>query len=90
MSLSSVDKHLPDSFIVPNTTQGHCAKTYSLLVEADKILRRKNLDWLIISDDDTIFRYVCLFIIYNIYNLTMNINITLFTIILAWHACYVY
>ncbi|KAK9297277.1 hypothetical protein QLX08_008996 [Tetragonisca angustula] len=50
-----VDKHLPDTFIVPNTTQGHCAKTYTILVEADKILRRKNLDWLIISDDDTIF-----------------------------------
>lgn len=62
MFLFSIDKHLPDSFIVPNTTQGHCAKTYSILVQADKILKKKNLNWLIISDDDTIFRYVYLFV----------------------------
>ncbi|CAL7950308.1 unnamed protein product [Xylocopa violacea] len=49
------DKYLSEAFVVPNTTQGHCAKTYSILVEADKILKRKNLNWLIISDDDTIF-----------------------------------
>lgn len=56
MPLSSIDKYLPDAFIVPNTTHGHCEKTYNILVEVDKILKKKNLDWLIISDDDTIFR----------------------------------
>lgn len=40
-----------------NTTKGHCAKTYDILKEAANILKSKNLDWLIISDDDTIFRY---------------------------------
>lgn len=56
MPLFSVDKYLPNAIIVPNTTHGHCAKTYNILLEADKILREKNLNWLIISDDDTIFR----------------------------------
>ncbi|XP_033199394.1 beta-1,3-glucosyltransferase [Bombus vancouverensis nearcticus] len=62
------DKHLPDSFIVPNTTQGHCAKTYSILVQADKILKKKNLNWLIISDDDTIFSVARLLRLLTCYN----------------------
>lgn len=37
----SIDKYLTDAFIVSNTTQGHCAKTYNILVEASKILKKK-------------------------------------------------
>ncbi|KAI4500080.1 hypothetical protein M0802_004950 [Mischocyttarus mexicanus] len=49
------DKNLSEAYVVTNTTEGHCAKTYDILKEAAKILKSKNLDWLIISDDDTIF-----------------------------------
>lgn len=52
----SIDKNLPEAFVVQNTTHGHCAKTYNILVEADKILQKNNLNWLIICDDDTMFR----------------------------------
>lgn len=54
--VSSIDKYLPEAFVVPNTTQGHCEKTYNILREADKILKKHNLNWLVVSDDDTIFR----------------------------------
>ncbi|XP_035734845.1 uncharacterized protein LOC118447232 [Vespa mandarinia] len=49
------DKNLPEAYIVTNTTKGHCAKTYDILKEVANILKSKNLDWLIICDDDTIF-----------------------------------
>ncbi|CAK9795855.1 B3glct [Anthophora quadrimaculata] len=64
----AVDKYLPDAFVVPNTTHGHCAKTYNILIEADKILKRKNLNWLIISDDDTIFSVARLLRLLTCYN----------------------
>ncbi|XP_006620379.2 beta-1,3-glucosyltransferase [Apis dorsata] len=62
------DKYLTDAFIVSNTTQGHCAKTYNILVEASKILKKKNLNWLIISDDDTLFSVARLIRLLTCYN----------------------
>ncbi|KZC14213.1 PREDICTED: beta-1,3-glucosyltransferase [Dufourea novaeangliae] len=64
----AADKTLPEAFIVPNTTHGHCAKTYNILVEADKILKKRNLNWLIISDDDTIFSVARLMRLLTCYN----------------------
>ncbi|CAK9829859.1 B3glct [Anthophora retusa] len=64
----AVDKYLLDAFVVPNTTHGHCAKTYNILIEADKILKRKSLNWLIISDDDTIFSVARLLRLLTCYN----------------------
>ncbi|XP_015179212.1 PREDICTED: beta-1,3-glucosyltransferase isoform X2 [Polistes dominula] len=49
------DSNLPEAFVVTNTTKGHCAKTYDILQKVIKILESKNIDWLIISDDDTLF-----------------------------------
>ncbi|XP_076397289.1 beta-1,3-glucosyltransferase isoform X2 [Megachile rotundata] len=51
----TIDKYLSDAFIVSNTTHGHCKKTYDILIEADKILKKNNLNWLVLSDDDTLF-----------------------------------
>ncbi|KOC58905.1 Beta-1,3-glucosyltransferase [Habropoda laboriosa] len=64
----AVDNYLPDAFVMPNTTYGHCAKTYNILVEADKILKRRSLNWLIISDDDTIFSVARLLRLLTCYN----------------------
>ncbi|XP_078038981.1 beta-1,3-glucosyltransferase [Augochlora pura] len=64
----AADKHLPEAFIVSNTTSGHCSKTYDILVEADKILKKNNLDWLLISDDDTIFSVARLMGLLTCYN----------------------
>ncbi|CAK9820506.1 B3glct [Anthophora plagiata] len=64
----AVDKYLPDVFVVPNTTHGHCTKTYNILIEADQILKRKSLNWLIISDDDTIFSVARLLRLLTCYN----------------------
>lgn len=63
LNCSSIDKYLRNAYIVPNTTQGHCAKSYAILQKASNILKENNIDWLIISDDDTIFRWI--YIIYN-------------------------
>lgn len=49
------DESLPEAIITPNTERGHCAKTFSILIHSHKILTRKKLDWLVITDDDTIF-----------------------------------
>ncbi|XP_034189037.1 beta-1,3-glucosyltransferase [Osmia lignaria lignaria] len=62
------DKYLPEAFVVPNTTQGHCEKTYNILIEADKILKKRNLNWLVISDDDTIFSVARLLRLLTCYN----------------------
>ena len=44
-----------DDFIqVPNTEQGHCEKTFSILKYAEPILKKEKIDWLIVADDDTI------------------------------------
>ncbi|XP_076245023.1 beta-1,3-glucosyltransferase [Calliopsis andreniformis] len=64
----TADKYLPDAVIVTNTTHGHCAKTYNILLKADKILKQKNLNWLIISDDDTIFSVARLLRLLTCYN----------------------
>ena len=64
----SADKYLPDAFIVPNTTRGHCAKTYNILAKADKILKEKALNWLVIGDDDTIFSVARLLRLLTCYN----------------------
>ncbi|XP_031828929.1 beta-1,3-glucosyltransferase isoform X2 [Nomia melanderi] len=62
------DKNLPEAFIVPNTTHGHCAKTYNILVQANKILQKNNLNWLIICDDDTMFSIARLMRLLTCYN----------------------
>ncbi|KAG7208990.1 hypothetical protein KM043_015157 [Ampulex compressa] len=62
------DKHLPEAYVVPNTTEGHCAKTYAILKEASNILERKQIDWLVISDDDTIFSVARLLRLLTCYN----------------------
>lgn len=51
-----IDSNLPNGIIVPNTEQGHCAKTYAILQHVSPILKEKKLDWLAIVDDDTIIR----------------------------------
>lgn len=56
LNCSTIDKNLREAYIVPNTTKGHCAKTYAILQEASTILKKHNFDWLAIVDDDTIFR----------------------------------
>ncbi|XP_046598017.1 beta-1,3-glucosyltransferase isoform X1 [Neodiprion lecontei] len=48
------DDNIPEAIVTPNTTQGHCAKTYSILKHSNEILTSKKLDWLVITDDDTI------------------------------------
>lgn len=53
---------------MPNTTQGHCAKTYALLKKTNDILQKKKLDWLIISDDDTLFSVARLLRLLTCYN----------------------
>ncbi|EFN80594.1 Beta-1,3-glucosyltransferase, partial [Harpegnathos saltator] len=64
----TADKYLQNVYIVPNTTKGHCAKTYSILQIASHVLKRDNLDWLIISDDDTIFSIARLLRLLTCYN----------------------
>ncbi|KAG5326723.1 B3GLT glucosyltransferase, partial [Acromyrmex heyeri] len=64
----AADKNLREAYIVPNTTEGHCAKTYAILQEASKILKRRNFDWLAIVDDDTIFSVVRLLNLLTCYN----------------------
>jgi UDP-glucose:O-linked fucose beta-1,3-glucosyltransferase len=54
--LYCLDRNLREAYVVPNTTEGHCAKTFAILQEADKILTKNDFNWLVISDDDTIFR----------------------------------
>lgn len=52
----SVDKNLREAYIVPNTTEGHCAKTYGILQRANIMMKKFKHDWLVISDDDTLFK----------------------------------
>lgn len=68
LNCSSIDTQLREAYIVPNTTSGHCAKTYAILEEASNILKRNNLNWLIISDDDTIFSIARLLRLLTCYN----------------------
>ncbi|XP_012527954.1 beta-1,3-glucosyltransferase isoform X2 [Monomorium pharaonis] len=64
----AADKNLREAYIVPNTTTGHCAKTYAILQEATKILKKRNINWLVIVDDDTIFSVVRLLNLLTCYN----------------------
>ncbi|XP_011698474.1 PREDICTED: beta-1,3-glucosyltransferase isoform X1 [Wasmannia auropunctata] len=64
----AADRNLREAYIVPNTTEGHCAKTYAILQEASKILKKRNFDWLAIVDDDTIFSVVRLLNLLTCYN----------------------
>ncbi|XP_054003980.1 beta-1,3-glucosyltransferase [Hylaeus anthracinus] len=64
----AADKYLPDAFVVPNTTTGHCEKTYNILLKADEILKKSNINWLILSDDDTIFSVARLLRLLTCYN----------------------
>ncbi|XP_026670627.1 beta-1,3-glucosyltransferase, partial [Ceratina calcarata] len=64
----AADKYLPDAFVVLNTTQGHCGKTHNILEEADKILKKNNFNWLVVSDDDTIFSVSRLLRVLTCYN----------------------
>ncbi|RLU21725.1 hypothetical protein DMN91_006101 [Ooceraea biroi] len=62
------DRNLREAYVVPNTTEGHCAKTYGILQEADKILTKNGFNWLVISDDDTIFSVARLLRLLTCYN----------------------
>ncbi|XP_039308042.1 beta-1,3-glucosyltransferase isoform X2 [Solenopsis invicta] len=64
----AADKNLREAYIVPNTTKGHCAKTYAILQEASKMLKKRNFDWLAIVDDDTIFSVARLLNLLTCYN----------------------
>ncbi|XP_012256346.2 beta-1,3-glucosyltransferase [Athalia rosae] len=48
------DENLPEAILTPNTKRGHCAKTLSILKHSNDVLLSKKLDWLLITDDDTI------------------------------------
>ncbi|XP_063972602.1 beta-1,3-glucosyltransferase [Diachasmimorpha longicaudata] len=48
------DEKLKNIVVVSHTTQGHCAKTYGLLQRAEKIMTKKKIKWLVVTDDDTI------------------------------------
>ncbi|XP_015116612.1 beta-1,3-glucosyltransferase [Diachasma alloeum] len=48
------DEKLENVIVVPHTTEGHCAKTYGLLQHAEKIMKKKKIEWLVVTDDDTI------------------------------------
>ncbi|XP_020298582.1 beta-1,3-glucosyltransferase isoform X2 [Pseudomyrmex gracilis] len=62
------DRNLPEAYVVPNTTTGHCLKTYSILQKADHILKTNRFKWLVISDDDTILSPVRLLRLLTCYN----------------------
>ncbi|KAH0952665.1 hypothetical protein HN011_006460 [Eciton burchellii] len=62
------DRNLREAYVVPNTTEGHCAKTFAILQEADKILTKNDFNWLVISDDDTIFSVTRLLRLLTCYN----------------------
>ncbi|XP_014483354.1 PREDICTED: beta-1,3-glucosyltransferase isoform X2 [Dinoponera quadriceps] len=64
----TADKYLRNAYVVPNTTEGHCAKTYAILQITSDIMKRDNLDWLVISDDDTIFSVARLLRLLTCYN----------------------
>ncbi|XP_066594529.1 beta-1,3-glucosyltransferase-like [Prorops nasuta] len=49
------DNSIRNTYIAPNTTRGHCVKTYNILEQVSIILENKVIDWIILSDDDTIF-----------------------------------
>ncbi|XP_011308975.1 beta-1,3-glucosyltransferase [Fopius arisanus] len=48
------DTDLENIILVPHTTEGHCLKTYGLLQNSEKLMKEKNIEWLIIADDDTL------------------------------------
>ncbi|XP_033230481.1 beta-1,3-glucosyltransferase isoform X2 [Belonocnema kinseyi] len=48
------DENLANSYLVPKTDKGHCAKTYEILKHAYTVMKEKKIDWLLIADDDTI------------------------------------
>ncbi|XP_072751462.1 beta-1,3-glucosyltransferase [Anoplolepis gracilipes] len=64
----TADKNLQEAYIVPNTTEGHCAKTYSILQAANSMIEKYKYDWLIIGDDDTIFSVARLLRLLTCYN----------------------
>lgn len=51
-----LDPSLNESIQVPNTEHGHCEKTFAILKYVEPILLRDKIDWLVITDDDTILR----------------------------------
>ncbi|KAJ8680099.1 hypothetical protein QAD02_015886 [Eretmocerus hayati] len=63
-----LDENLVDGHVVPKTDEGHCAKTYAILKNVHPILERDQLDWLIITDDDTIMSLGRLFKMLTCYN----------------------
>ncbi|XP_050445845.1 beta-1,3-glucosyltransferase isoform X1 [Cataglyphis hispanica] len=64
----NADRNLREAYIVPNTTEGHCAKTYGILQTVSNMMDRYKYDWLVISDDDTIFSMVRLLRLLTCYN----------------------
>ncbi|XP_012272775.1 beta-1,3-glucosyltransferase [Orussus abietinus] len=65
---NEADKNLSNAYIVPNTDHGHCAKSHSILRIANDLMQKKSFDWLIISDDDTIFSFSRLLRLLTCYN----------------------
>lgn len=56
------DDSIPTTAVsVANTERGHCSKTFAIF---KLVLQRTrdlpNLRWLILADDDTLLRFVCL------------------------------
>lgn len=62
------DYNLREAYVVPNTTEGHCAKTYGILQAASKLMKTYKFDWLVIADDDTIFSVARLIGLLTCYN----------------------
>ncbi|KAF7989918.1 hypothetical protein HCN44_008592 [Aphidius gifuensis] len=51
---NKADVMLPHSIVVPDTSEGHCDKTYAILEYAQKIMSKNKIYWLVITDDDTL------------------------------------
>ncbi|XP_029165857.1 beta-1,3-glucosyltransferase isoform X2 [Nylanderia fulva] len=62
------DHNLREAYVVANTTEGHCAKTYGILQAASNLMKRYKFDWLVIADDDTIFSVARLLGLLTCYN----------------------
>lgn len=53
---NKADVMLTHSIVVPDTSEGHCDKTYAILEYAQRIMSKNKIYWLVITDDDTLIR----------------------------------
>ncbi|KAL7293185.1 hypothetical protein TKK_0013332 [Trichogramma kaykai] len=65
---NELDENLPNGYLTPDTEEGHCSKTFSILKQVAPILKEKKLDWLLITDDDTIISMARLLRMLTCYN----------------------